>query len=148
MFKRKAELADVPTLVELRKQQLIDEGLPPISEINKQLTDYFASAIADGSLVSWVIENNGEIIATSGVCFYALPPTYANPTGNVAYITNMYTKPEHRRGGFATELLKTVIDEAKKRGCKIVRLHASEHGKSIYKKAGFADSSGYMALEI
>ena len=149
--KRLAELDDVPALVELRKQQLIDEGLPPettISDIDKELADYFASAIADGSFVSWVMEHGGEIIATSGVCFYMLPPTYSRPDGGVAYITNMYTKDEYRRNGIAAKLLNMVIDEAKRRGYKIARLHTSDYGRSIYEKAGFTDSEGYMALKL
>ena len=60
----------------------------------------------------------------------------------------MYTKPEYRRNGIATELLVMVIGEAKMRGYKAIRLHASEYGKSIYLKAGFADSDGYIALRI
>ena len=91
---------------------------------------------------------DSEIIATSGVCFYVLPPNFSNPTGETAYITNMYTKPEHRRKGIAADLLTMVIDEAKSRGYKVIRLHASEYGKSIYKKAGFIDSDGYMALRF
>lgn len=142
----------MPVLVELRKQQLIDEGLPPIpnidTNIDKQLADYFASAIADGSFVSWVMENDDEIIATSGLCFYSLPPNFSNTTGRTAYVTNMYTKPEYRRKGIATELLNMVIDEAKSCGYKVIRLHTSEYGKSIYKKAGFTDSDGYMALRL
>ena len=62
--------------------------------------------------------------------------------------TNMYTKPEFRHRGIATELLNAVIDEAKSRRYKVIRLHTSEYGKSIYKKAGFTDSDGYMALRV
>jgi GNAT superfamily N-acetyltransferase len=152
MKKRLAITSDVSVLVELRKQQLIDEGLPPISNIDtnidKQLADYFTSAIADGSFISWVMENDGEIIATSGLCFYLLPPNYSNTTGRTAYITNMYTKPEHRRKGIAAELLNMVIEEAKSRGYRVIRLHTSEYGTSIYVKAGFTDSDGYMALRL
>jgi GNAT superfamily N-acetyltransferase len=148
MKSRQANLTDIPVLVELRKRQLIDEGLSPISNIDKQLAEYFASALSDGSFVSWVMEMDGEIIATSGVCFYSLPPTYADPSGKVAYITNMYTKPEHRRKGIASELLRVLIGEAKKRECKTARLHASALGRPVYEKAGFADSDGYMALKL
>ena len=148
MIKQKAEMNDISSLVELRKKQLIDEGLPPISDIDKQLADYFASAITDGSFVLWIMESDSNIIATSGVCFYSLPPTYSDPSGRIAYITNMFTKAEYRRNGIATDLLSMVIYEAKKRGCRIIRLHTSELGKSIYIKAGFADSDGYMALKI
>lgn len=151
MRKRLATPNDIPILVELRKQQLIDEGLPPVSikmDIDMELSDYFTSAISDGTFISWVMDNDGEIIATSGVCFYALPPNFSNPSGKIAYITNMYTKPEYRRNGIATELLDMVIGEAKKRGYKVIRLHTSEYGKSIYIKSGFADSDGYMALRL
>ena len=148
MRKRLANINDIPALIELRKKQLIDEGLQPVHDIDKQLAEYFASAISDGSFVSWLMEADAEIIATSGVCVYSLPPTYSNPTGRVAYITNMYTKDEYRRNGIARELLNMVIEEAKKRGYKIIRLHTSEYGKNIYKKAGFIDSDGYMALKL
>ena len=151
MRKRLATLDDVPALVELRKKQLIDEGLLPVSlqmDIDTELADYFTTAIADGTFISWVMENDGEVIATSGVCFYALPPNYSNPSGRTAYITNMYTKPEYRRKGIAAELLYMVIEEAKTRGYKVIRLHTSEYGKSIYLKAGFADTDGYMALRL
>ena len=145
-------LDDIPILIDLRKQQLIDEGLPPNANIDmnidKQLAEYFVSAIADGSFISGVMEINGEIIATSGICFYSLPPNFSNPTGRTAYITNMYTKPEYRHKGIAADLLSMAIDEAKSRGYKVVRLHASEYGKSIYKKAGFNESDGYMALRF
>jgi len=151
MRKRLADLNDVPVLVKLRKQQLLDEGLPPVSfqmDIDTELNDYFTAAISDGTFISWVMEQNGEIIATSGVCFYALPPNYSNPSGRTAYITNMYTKLEYRRKGIATELLDMVIEEAKKRGYKVIRLHTSEYGKSVYLKAGFVDTDGYMALRL
>ena len=152
MNKRLAVINDVPVLIELRKQQLIDEGLPPISNIDmnidKQLSDYFTTSITDGSFISWVMESDGEIIATSGLCFYTLPPNFSNPTGRTAYVTNIYTKPEHRRKGIAAELLSMVIDEAKSRGYKVIRLHTSEYGKSIYEKVGFTDTDGYMALRL
>ncbi|MCL2051057.1 MAG: GNAT family N-acetyltransferase [Lachnospiraceae bacterium] len=152
MKKRLAVINDVPVLVELRKKQLIDEGLPSVSyidtDIDVQLTDYFTSTIGDGSFISWVMENDGEIIATSGLCFYSLPPNFSNPAGRTAYVTNIYTKPEYRRKGIAAELLNMVIDEANSRGYKVIRLHTSEYGKSIYERAGFADTDGYMALRL
>ncbi|MCL2078969.1 MAG: GNAT family N-acetyltransferase [Oscillospiraceae bacterium] len=152
MEKRLAVIDDVPVMVKLRKQQLIDEELPSNpnidTNIEKQLADYFNFALADGSFISWVVENDGEIIATSGVCFYVLPPYFSNPTGQTAYVTNMYTKPEYRKKGIATELLNLVIEEAKSRGYKVIRLHTSDDGKSIYQKAGFTDSDGYMVLRV
>jgi GNAT superfamily N-acetyltransferase len=148
MLKRKANVDDIPALVRLRKRQLIDEGSSPTADIDRQLADYFMSALSDGAFVAWVMEADGEIIATSGVCFYALPPNFSNPSGGVAYITNMYTKDEYRKKGIATELLGLVMDEAKSRGYTTVRLHASSLGRPVYEKAGFTDSEGYMSLKL
>ena len=64
MLKRKATIDDIPALIRLRKKQLTDEGLPPepIFDIDRQLTDYFISALTDGTFVSWV----GEFKLRSG----------------------------------------------------------------------------------
>jgi len=149
MQKRLACIDDIPVLVELRKRLLIEEGAsPPTSDIDGRFAEGFAAAIADGSFVGWVVEAGGGIVATGGACFYSLLPSFANPSGKVAYIANMYVKPEYRRKGLATELLGMALEEARRRGCEIARLHSSEHAKSIYVKAGFTDSGGYMALKI
>ena len=147
---RKANTNDIQHLVRYRKQQLIDEGLPPNANLNiyKELSDYFMQSISDGSLISWLAEDNGEIIATSGICFYQLPPTFSNPTGRVAYVTNMYTLPKYRKQGIASHLLKLIVDEAISLEYKLIRLHASSDGKSIYSKMGFVDTDGFMALRF
>lgn len=148
MSYRKADMKDISQLVQLRKIQLIDEGLEPINNIDDELQQFFESKLKDGSLISWVAEEDGTIVATSGVCFYQYPPSYSNPSGKVAYVTNMYTKNQHRGKGIASDLLKLVVDEAKKQGCKTARLHASKQGKPIYERFGFTDFQGAMILNL
>ena len=143
---RKAVEKDIGQLVELRKKQLIDEGLAPGNNIDMELKRYFEISLRDGSLISWLAEKDGKIITTSGICFYQLPPSYSNPTGKNAYVTNMYTQNEYRRRGIASDLLKLVVEEARKQDYKIVRLHASKQGKSIYERFGFKNSEGYMVM--
>lgn len=146
MVFRKAEIHDIETLVQLRTQQLIDEGSSPDCNINSSLKSYFQSSLSDGSLVLWIALENNTIIATGGVCFHQMPPTFSNPTGGIAYITNMYTLPFYRRRGIASQLLEKVMGEAKERGYGVIRLHASSHGKELYTKHGFIDSDGFMHL--
>jgi ribosomal protein S18 acetylase RimI-like enzyme len=148
MIKRLADHNDIPVLIEMRKQLLLEEEVQPDLDIDKQLADYYAKAFVDGSFIAWVTLDNGEVIATGGICFYALIPTFFNPTGKVAYIANVYTKPAYRRQRIATELVNMAIEEAKKRNYAIIRLHTSPFGRSIYENAGFIDSNGYMALRI
>ena len=143
---RRAVLSDVNSLVELRKQQLIDEGIEPVIEIDNDLAEYFTQGLADNSFISWVAEENGEIIATSGLCFYRLLPTYTNPTGHIAYVTNMFTVMEYRRQGIPSQLLELIIDEAKKLNYQTIRLHSSREGNSLYSQYGFITSESYMKL--
>ena len=147
IHKRKATTNDIEALIILRKQQLLEEG-ESISEMDEALYNFFSASLSDGTFVSFVMEKEGEIVATSGVCFYTLPPSSQNPTGKVAYITNMYTKEKFRRMGIASELLNSLLGEARARNCSIARLHTSKSGRNVYLKAGFTDSEGYMALVL
>ena len=145
---RKATVADIPALCEARKKQLIDEGLAPVASIDEELADYFATTLANDSLVEWVLDQDGEIVATAGLALMPFPPTYTNPAGTRGYITNMYTAPSHRGQGVATRLMAKLLDEAKERGIKKLLLSASEMGKPVYRKHGFRENDGWMELDL
>ena len=146
MTYRKAEILDIPELIELRKYQLIEEGGDYV-DIDLSLQAYFLSSLENHSLIVWIAEDEATIIATGGICFYQLPPTFTNPSGRIAYVTNMYTKSDYRNREIATKLLGLVVEEGRRLNYKAVRLHASSKGRSIYMKNGFEDSEGYMALK-
>lgn len=140
--------ADIPQLVELRIQQLAAEGYPETQDIRKELNLYFTNGFQNQTLVCWVATHHKAIVATAGLCFYQLPPTFSNPTGKIGYITNMFTVETYRRQGIASDLLGELLKEAKARNYSAVKLHASDLGKRVYVRAGFADSDGYMALKL
>lgn len=145
---RKASKVDIGQLVDLRTKQLIDEGYPETIDIHKDLETYFSTSFDNESIICLVGVANEIILATAGICFYQLPPTFSNPTGRIAYITNMYTDNAYRRQGIASHLLNQLIDEAKALNYTSVRLHASNHGEGIYEKAGFSETDGYMGMRI
>ena len=152
MIFRKADSNDVGELINLRKEQLLEENLKEgrndERNIDNELKEYFTKNIINNTFISWVAIENNRIIATSGLCFYQLPPTFSNPSGKVAYVTNMYTMKEYRRKGIATTLVEKIINEAKLLDYKILRLHTSLDGKSIYMKYGFIDSDGFMHMRM
>ncbi|MGL4605840.1 MAG: GNAT family N-acetyltransferase [Eubacteriaceae bacterium] len=93
------------------------------------------------------MENN-TIVASSGLCFYQLPPNFSNPSGRNAYVTNMFTLKEYRKRGLASTLLEKILSEARSFGYSVVRLHASSDGEGIYLRFGFIPSDGYMELRF
>ena len=145
---RKATEVDIDQLVKLRISQLLDEGYPETNDIRKDLKKYFSASLKNESLICWVGLVNEAIVATAGLCFYQLPSTFSNPSGRIAYITNMYTADAYRKRGVASHLLQLLLDNAKALNYTSVRLHASSDGKGIYEKAGFTDSDGYMGMRL
>ena len=135
---------DIIELIKLRIEFLKENNNVSYSEedyisIEKNLRTYFIEHLSNNEYISWVAVIENEIIATSGLSFHNLPPSMINPTGRIAYIMNMYTKPSYRRQGIGTELFIRIIEEAKVLGYKKIELHATANGISIYKKQGFKE---------
>ena len=114
------------------------------AKIEQALTKYFRKVYMSKQFVSWLAVNKGVVIGTSGLCFYSLPPSHKNPTGEVAYIINMFVEPEYRRKGIATVLFKKIVEEAKARGYKKIVLHATSDGRPLYTKFGFEAKNDEM----
>lgn len=93
---RKATREDINLLMELRKFQLVDEGITADKDIDNELEDFFQRKLAEGSLIQWLVMEENEIIATGAIVIYEFPPTYTNKSGKKAYVTNMYTKNAYR----------------------------------------------------
>lgn len=145
---RKATLEDIPMLGELRKRQLIDEGYDPVGDMDAELSAFFHRHLADGSMVEWVAEDNGEIVATGGVVFYDFPPAFFDPVSIRGYVTNMYTAPAYRRQGIATKMLELVAQEARERRVGLMWLGASKLGRPVYERFGFGDDGSWLSMEL
>lgn len=149
---RKSNTEDCSELTKLRIE-MRKEREAEISDENQRIFrdntfNFFKENISNGTFVAYLAIENNEVIATSGLCFYSVPPTYSNINGKVAYIMNMYTKPQFRRRGIATRLLDYLVNEAKAKNCTKITLNASDMGKPIYLKYGFKDIENDMVYYI
>lgn len=121
--------------IEMRKER--NEIIENIEEFYNNSLNFFVENIELNNFVAFVAIENNAIIATSGICFYSVPPISSIPNGKVAYLMNMYTVPAYRNKGIATKLLKHTMDEALERKCSKVSLSASDMGEPLYIKYGF-----------
>ncbi len=147
---KKATLKNINELITLRIKFLKEVQKTDDDKNDKILFDslkkYFNNKMKKNEFISWLAFKNDIIVATSGICFYQIPPSLKNISGKIAYIMNMYTKPEFRKQGIATNLFIKMMDEAKKVGIKKLVLHATEDGKKIYLKHGFKEEHKEMIL--
>lgn len=146
---RAAHIEDLESLIELRVEFLEEANGKPHEDpdsLRADLRSYFSQHLVAGSFVAWLCEHVGEIVATSGISFYDLPPSYSNSNGKVGYIMNMYTKPPFRGKGIARSLFIKMLDEGTKRNVGKFVLHATKDGEYLYKQHGFSMSGDEMIL--
>lgn len=145
---RWAQPSDIALICDFRKRQLIDEGLDPSVNIDKNMEKFFTEGLKNDRFVEIFAVLDEEIAATGGLCFYDYPPSYSNPTGKTAYITNMYTVPRFRKRGLAMKILDALMAEVRRRDIGIVWLRASKWGRFVYEKYGFETRKDWMFFKI
>ena len=146
MIFRLARRDEIPQLASLRQQQLQEEGQQPDCSLGPALESFFQTMMDRGQLVEYVAEGNGTIIATGAVCFYDFPPSFSNPSGKIAYVTNMYTHPDFRRQGISTKMLELLAQECRLRGVHRSLLISSIWGKSVYEAYGYQPESNWYSF--
>ena len=148
---KRATLEDIELLTEtrivvLRAANQLNEDID-MSEIKEESYQYYKKALAENSHVAYLVFNHNELVGTGGISFFQVMPTFYNPTGNKAYIMNMYTKPEYRRKGIAYKTLDLLVEEAKQRKICVISLEATKMGRPLYEKYGFVRMNDEMELQ-
>lgn len=141
---RRLEESDLNTFIQMRIQQLQEEGAEATFDLKPNLEDYYQRHLKDGTFVSWVAVENDKIIGTSGMSFVEKPPYYGCPSGKIGLLSSMYVCKEYRRKGIAKNLLDNVVTEAKNYGCGTVQITASDMGVLLYTNYGFKRNNNFM----
>lgn len=144
MLFRKANTTDIPQLINFRKILLCHED----NSMDETFRDYFDSSLADKSLVVWVAEDAGVVVSTVCFCLCRFAPRFENPSGWVAYMTNVFTIPDYRRQGIVSKLVSEAIDDLKTQGIRKILLHSSDMAKPMYESLGFVEGKNYMSIHI
>jgi len=139
---RRATLGDIAELIKFKLallDELNEDDKSNLEKLKLELKKFFTEYIGSDDFVSWIVEYEGEIISTSGLILWKVPPRYDCLHGRYGYICNMYTVPKARKNGISTELIKKLIEEAKILNIDILNLHATKDGIKMYRRFGFTD---------
>lgn len=139
---RMATAADAEALIRLRMDFLQENGGPPDAATQNallsQLAGYFPRALAAGTFCAALAEEAGEITSCAFLTVCEKPAGPKFITGKTATLLNVYTRPAHRRRGLAQTVVARAIEEAKRLGVSSINLTATDAGKPLYEKLGFA----------
>ena len=139
---------ELDTFIEMRINQLREEGAKENIDLRPALKDYYNRHMREGTFVSWIAVDGDKIIGTSGMSFVEKPPYFGCPNGKIGLLSSMFTNPDYRRKGIAKELLHRVVEEARKFGCGTIQITASDMGVKLYTAYGFVHNGNFMQYKL
>jgi N-acetylglutamate synthase-like GNAT family acetyltransferase len=141
---RKIDNNDRDLFIRLRLD-FINEFHKDVDETEKEklktsLQNYFDRHIKNDELIGIVCEHDKKIISVAYLIIGEWPPNRKFINGKIGTLLNVYTYPEYRKNGIATNIIKKIIEEAKKQNVSMINLLATEDGENVYKKLGFLET--------
>lgn len=145
---RKLSDNELDRFIEMRINQLREEGAKEDFDLKPALADYYKGHMADGTFVSWLAFHNEKIVGTSGLFVVEKPPYYGCPSGKIGLLSSMFTDRDYRRQGIAKTLHSHIVDEARLAGCGTIQITASDMGVLLYSDFGFTKNNYFMQYKL
>ncbi|WP_425146649.1 GNAT family N-acetyltransferase [Deinococcus sp.] len=133
---RPATPADAALIAAQREAMFSAMGTEYREEV-AQFAAWVQPRLEAGTYLGWMVVHTGEVVAGAGLLLMDWPPHFIDPQPIRGYLLNVYTRPDHRGKGLARTLTEAAIAETRRRGIRILTLHASEFGRPVYQKLGF-----------
>jgi GNAT superfamily N-acetyltransferase len=152
---RFATVVDAELIARHRRSMFVDAGQAEDAKLQTMVENFVVwvrPRLSDGSYVGWLVEveedgEDGRVVAGAGMWLIDFPPHWMDAQPVRAYLLNFYVDPAFRGRGLAYELLSTAVEDARRRGIKVVSLHASKFGKPLYERNGF-EPTNEMILRL
>jgi ribosomal protein S18 acetylase RimI-like enzyme len=102
----------------------------------------------EGKYFGWITYDGELPVASAGLMLQDWPPGPFDPVGELrGYLLNVFVETEFRRRGLARQLVEVCMVEARRRGIRVMSLHASDEGRPLYEKLGFSSTNEMRYLE-
>jgi GNAT superfamily N-acetyltransferase len=134
---RTATREDLPAIVRLLAQ--LNEGVPPAPTDGHRAA--FEAAAADTRQRLLVVEQDGAVVGTAVLI---VVPNLGRGGLPYALIENVVVDERVRGRGYGAQLLRYIVDEARRAGCYKVALTSRKHRKDahrFYERLGFTAAS-------
>lgn len=146
---RRATLEDLETLVDLRMKmqgESIEVGDASVEQVREGNAAYFREALGTDDIVAVLADTSDGCVGSGVLVFNRKPPAFSDPQGLEGYILSMYTEPAWRGRGIAAAIVEFLVHAAREAGASVIGLRASDMGRPVYAKQGFAENPHFMQL--
>lgn len=114
--------------------------VPEIEKLHNDTKQYLKQQFEKKNLIGILGYVNDEIVCTGFLLFFEVPPLMGETGRIMAYVLNVYTLVEHRKNGYASEMMVFIKTISKEKGIKCLLLNASKMGEGVYRNLGFFES--------
>ncbi len=147
---RKAEPEDLDLLVRWR-MEVLREVFPPSEyafpeNLEEENRAYYRWALPAEKHLACFACADGEMVGCGGLCLYQEMPSPDNPTGQCAYLMNIYCRTPFRRQGVGEAIVRWLLEQAHSRQIPKIYLETSGAGRRLYEKIGFREMPDMMIL--
>ena len=146
---KKAKIKDLDIVVEMKMAMFREVGSITLLQDNAESKIYekYKELYTQEKGCHYLVCENGEAVACGGAVIKEDVPFCFFKTPMYGYVIDVYCVPEKRRNGYASLIMKELIEWLKDKGVHTVRLKPSAVGRQMYEKIGFSDS-GEMEMWI
>lgn len=147
---RLARSVDTQTLARMRYDWTVEDGMGPVRErgdFERAFVETVARGLADGRWRIWVADEDGAIVSHVFVGLIEKVPRPTRDARWIGYVTNVYTRPEHRGRGVGTLVLEAVQAWAADEGVELLFVWPSDESVSFYESAGFSSGRDPLVWE-
>jgi GNAT superfamily N-acetyltransferase len=148
---RRARAKDSAIITRHRKAIFADAHDAPeavLDKMSRSFEPWVTRMIEEGKYAGWITFDGDRPVASAGLLVLDWAPHFLDPTGEFrGYLLNVFVEAVYRRRGLARELVECCMAEAKRRGIRVVALHASKTGRHVYEGMGFHGTSEMMYVD-
>lgn len=147
---RVATPLDVPSIVHHRESMFRDMGTEcDYAAMAEACTKWYEQALPSGTYRGWMIEHDGAVVGGGGLIVMPWSPGPLRFDPRCAFVFNVFVEPPHRGRGLALALMQAIHAWCSAEGIERLALNASEAGRPLYGRLGYAAvSEPMMRLDL
>ncbi|MDX6481283.1 MAG: hypothetical protein QOG85_1793 [Gaiellaceae bacterium] len=138
---RLAERVDIDELVRLRADFTFEDAGAQTQLTNpgyeEECSAFLESAIEGGRWQIWVAELDGRVVSHAFVALVDKVPRPIYEPRRIAYLTNVYTRPEHRNRGIGADVIRRAQEAAREADVEVMIVWPSDESVDFYAREGF-----------
>lgn len=138
---RRADVGDIDDLVQMRADFTFEDADAQTQLTNPGYEDEFRAfledAIEGGRWQIWVAELDGSVVSHAFLALVDRVPRPIYEPRRIAYLTNVYTRPEHRNRGIGAAVIRRAQEAAREADVVVIIVWPSDESVDFYAREEF-----------